>query len=221
MFADGFALQFETVDSRQLQSLGDALRSQKITRSRAGLRHAMRVPAVLELATESALVEFASQALGRQAVPFRATLFDKSQAANWLVVWHQDTALPLQSRKEVPGWGPWSIKDGTTYAHAPATALERVVALRIHLDDSTTENGPLRVIPGSHVYGVLTDDQIEGLVHKSKPVECCCPAGSVVLMKPLILHASSKSHSQKPRRVLHIEYADSLDLGGELKLAIA
>ena len=37
-------------------------------------------------------------------MPFRATLFDKSPQANWLVVWHQDTALPLRRRLDISGW---------------------------------------------------------------------------------------------------------------------
>ena len=75
----------------------------------------------------------ARETLGGEAFPFRATLFDKSPIANWLVVWHQDTALPLQERREAPGWGPWSVKDGVIYAHAPESALSQVLALRLHL----------------------------------------------------------------------------------------
>ena len=71
-------------------------------------------------------------------MPFRATLFDKSPKSNWLVVWHQDTALTICERIDAAGWGPWSTKAGVLYAHAPAAALERVVALRVCLDDSTS-----------------------------------------------------------------------------------
>jgi hypothetical protein len=46
------------------------------------------------------------------------------------VAWHQDTALPLREQRDVAGWGPWSVKDGVNYAHAPAQALERILALR-------------------------------------------------------------------------------------------
>jgi Phytanoyl-CoA dioxygenase (PhyH) len=56
----------------------------------------------------------------------------------------------LKERQEAPGWGPWSIKEGVQYAHAPAKALQRVLALRVHLDDSTSKNGPLRILPGTH-----------------------------------------------------------------------
>ena len=39
-------------------------------------------------------------------------------------------------------------------------------------------------------------------------------------MRPLLVHASSKAESNRRRRVLHIEYADSLDIGAGLELAI-
>jgi hypothetical protein len=108
------------------------------------------------------------------------------------------------------------------YAHAPDWALERVIALRVHLDASTADNGPLRVIPNSHAAGVLSDEVVLKCVSESegRVVECLTPRGGVVAMRPLIVHSSSKLLSADPRRVLHIEYADSLDLGGGIRLAI-
>jgi hypothetical protein len=52
-------------------------------------------------------------------------------------------------------------------------------------------------------------------------VDCLVGAGGVVAMRPLLLHASSKAESDRPRRVIHIEYADSADMGDGLELAIA
>jgi len=181
----------------------------------------MRSPAVAEISGRGPLLEMAREILGRSAFPFRATLFDKSPTANWLVVWHQDTALPLRERRETSGWGPWSVKEGVNYAHAPARALEQVVALRVHLDDSTSENGPLRVLPGTHTLGVLTDEQIHDLSEKVGEVECLVPRGGVLAMRPLIVHASSKSRMEVPRRVLHIEYAASDCVAESLRLAVA
>jgi ectoine hydroxylase-related dioxygenase (phytanoyl-CoA dioxygenase family) len=103
------------------------------------------------------------------------TSFDKSAQSNWLVVWHQDTALPLREQRDVPGWGPWSTKAGIIYAHAPAAALSRIVALRLHLDDSRAANGPLRVLPGTHERGLLTDAEIARLVQELTPVDVSFP----------------------------------------------
>ena len=188
--------------------------------AKAGARHVLSLPFVGTLAEDPRLICLAEQFIGPGAIPFRATLFDKSQAANWLVVWHQDTALPLARRVERVEWGPWSTKAGILYAHAPAWALERVVALRVHLDDSTATNGPLRVLPSTHAAGVLDDAEIDRHARKGCAVDCIAPAGGVVAMRPLAVHASSKSTDTRPRRVLHIEYADSLALAPDVELAV-
>ena len=167
------------------------------------------------------LLSRAQSVLGSAAIPYRATLFDKSPTSNWLVVWHQDTALPLRECHEIPGWGPWSIKDGVNYAHAPASALEQVLALRLHLDNSTVENGPLRVLPGTHTLGVLNDDSLHELSTRITAVDCLVPRGGILAMRPLVVHASSKSRSNVPRRVLHIEYAKSAAIAEGLNLAMA
>jgi hypothetical protein len=152
--SDGFAIIPEVLSECEIADLKSMLDRSELPRSRAGMRHAMRNARVAALARDSRLMAMAQEVLGR-AAPFRATLFDKSPTSNWLVVWHQDTALPLCERREVPGWGPWSIKHGVNCAHAPASALEQVLALRLHLDDSIAENGPLRVLPGTHSLGLF------------------------------------------------------------------
>src|SRR5262245_32376836 len=181
----------------------------------------MPVPAIEAVAKDERMIRIARRALGNGAVPFRATLFDKSARANWPAVWHQDTALPLESRNDSTEWGPWSLKIGILYAQAPAWALSRVLALRVHLDASTSENGPLRVIPGSHLGGVLSDDEILELARAREKVEALVPRGGVLAMRPLLVHSSSKALGGEQRRMLHIEYEADLDLAPGLRLAIA
>ena len=149
------------------------------------------------------------------------TMCNTQGCFSWLVVWHQDTALPLRNKQEVQGWGPWSVKDSVIYAHAPADALSQVMALRVHLDDSTAQNGPLRVLPATHTLGVLTDDEIHQLSTQVSAVDCVVPTGGVLAMRPLIVHASSKSQSESSRRVLHIEYAACELTADGLHLAVA
>jgi hypothetical protein len=48
--------------------------------------------------------------------------------------------------------------------------------------------------------GVLTDEAIEKLAAEIKPVDCLVPAGGIVAMRPLIVHASSKSVIETPMR---------------------
>ncbi len=206
--------------SPEIDALITHVSASDYARSRAGIRHMMHDPAVSELAQDPRLVEITRDILGDKAFPFRATLFDKSPASNWLVVWHQDTALPIRQKYELAGWGPWSLKDGVDYAHAPASALEQILAIRIQLDDSNSDNGPLRVLPGTHDCGVLGDDAIHKLSTEIEPVDCTVLKGGIVLMRPLIVHASSKSATKVNRRVLHIEYTAQSCLDG-LELAIA
>jgi ectoine hydroxylase-related dioxygenase (phytanoyl-CoA dioxygenase family) len=188
---------------------------------KAGARHLMSSQAVSELANDGRLLRLAQEALGGNAVPFRATLFAKSRIANWLIPWHQDTALPLAARVVDQDWVGWSQKVGVCYAHAPSWALSRVVALRVHLDASTAENGPLRVVPGSQRAGVLTDQDVHDYVTGHEQRTCLVPRGGILAMRPLLIHGSSKAQTGASRRVLHIEYADSLDLAAGVRLAVA
>jgi ectoine hydroxylase-related dioxygenase (phytanoyl-CoA dioxygenase family) len=194
----GFAIIPAVLADRDISKLEQAFECAGVARSKAGARHALKHSAIAEVAHDERLLEIARRVLGAGAVPFRATLFDKSPKSNWLVVWHQDTALPLCERHETPDWGPWSVKDGVIYAHAPTAALSQVLALRVHLDDSLADNGPLRVLPGTHKMGVLSDDAIHRLAEEVTSVDCLVTRGGVLAMRPMIVHASSKSRSELP-----------------------
>jgi hypothetical protein len=217
----GFAVADQVFSARECDALTGDLAGGPVARSRAGARHLMSNPGVAAVARDSRLIALASPWLDGTAQPFRATLFEKSSATNWLIPWHQDTALPLESVFDEDGWGPWSEKGHIHYAHAPAWALSRVIALRVHLDPSTTENGPLRVIPRSHLSGVLNDSEVLEYVQRQEPVECPVPKGGILAMRPLLIHSSSKARNNDPRRVLHIEYAEKLELGSRIRLAVA
>lgn len=217
----GYHVHESLFSRREVGTLIRAIGQLSIPRSRAGARHVLGHAPIAALARDPRLTNIAAAWLGKDALAFKATLFDKSPDANWLVAWHQDTALPLASRTTAPGWGPWSRKDGIAYAHAPAGALECVIALRIHLDASTPQNGPLRVLPGTHALGVLSDEQVHEQARRRAAHECCASEGSVVAMRPLLIHASSKSRSAQPRRVLHIEYAATLEIAPGMYLQAA
>ena len=221
---DGFAVIPDVLGRHELSLILRKLEEAHLPHSRAGIRHLMSHADVAALARDRRLLRIACEILGGDAIPFRATLFDKSPDANWLVVWHQDTALPLRERKEAPGWGPWSAKNGITYAHAPAHVLDRIIALRVHFDVSTgpaEQNGGLRVLPGTHKLGVLTDDEVFRWSAEIAAAECFAAQGSVLAMRPLLIHSSSKSQIEAPRRVLHLEYASSMALEDGLELAMA
>ena len=195
ILTDGYFIEPSVLSDLECEALLASLIHPK--RGRAGARHLMRHPAIARLAADGRLLVLARRVLGGRAVPFRATLFEKSAAANWLFAWHQDHALPLTARFDAPGWGPWSEKGGILDAHAPSWALSRVVALRVHLDASTTDNGPLRVIPTSHCLGVLTDAQVLDFAKAHDPTEYVVHRGGVIAMRPLIIHSSSKARARE------------------------
>ncbi len=205
----GFTVIPNVIPPSGLSDVLLAIREMRTDGARAGLRNMLQCPPASRLARDPRLMEIAVRILGADAFPFRATLFDKSPEVNWLVAWHQDRALPIQRRQDKAGWGPWSTKEGVLYAQAPANALEQVVALRLHFDDCLEANGPLRVLPATHRLGVLTGEAIDELASHVSPVECHVETGGVLVMSPLLLHASSKSKASGSRRVLHIEYAAS------------
>jgi ectoine hydroxylase-related dioxygenase (phytanoyl-CoA dioxygenase family) len=219
VFSSGFHIQEGLLSNEECDKLLSHLNS--FANSRAGIRNLMSSDAVNGIAHDSRLKDLAYSLIGSKVIPFKATLFNKTSKANWLVPWHQDTALPIETFVSMTGWSASSIKAGRLFAQAPANALERVIALRIHLDGSTRTNGPLRVIPKSHTLGVLKDDEIAESVQRDEAIECLVGRGGVVAMSPLILHASSKIASDEPRRVLHIEYATSLDTVDGMRLKLS
>ena len=142
--------------------------------------------------------------LPAQAVALQCTYFEKSVDRNWLVPWHQDLSLPVAERVDHPALRGWSVKEGVLQVQPPAALLAQVVAVRLHLDDCGPQDGPLRVLPGSHVAGAQPDP---GPQATDAAVVCTAPRGSALLMRPLLMHASSKASGHSLRRVLHLLFA--------------
>ena len=185
-------------------------------RGRAGSRHALRHDAVRALAASEVVRRIAQAALGARAFAVRATLFDKTPSSNWLVAWHQDTMIPVRVMRDVTGFTAWSRKGDVPYARAPVHVLESMVAVRVDVDGTDGEAGPLRVIPGSHRRGALSSAEIHELQAMTPAIPCHVRAGGALVMRPLLLHASSKASSPRHRRVVHLEFA-AADLPGGLE----
>jgi len=164
------------------------------------------VPAVRWLALSTEIKTLAESVLGGKAFPVRGTLFDKTPGANWKVPWHQDLSISVKTRREVPEFGPWSTKAGVLHVQPPVSVLEKMLAVRIHLDDCGESNAPLRVIPGTHCIGRLSPVQLAA-IDVRPAVTCLVPAGGVLLMHPLLVHSSSASQSPLHRRVIHLDFA--------------
>jgi ectoine hydroxylase-related dioxygenase (phytanoyl-CoA dioxygenase family) len=173
-----------------------------------GIRNAAEKSSIVrDLAAEGPPAYLARSVLGSAARPVKVTVFDKTSAANWKVPWHQDLTIAVCERREAEGFGPWTIKDGVPHVQPPIEILAGMLAVRVHLDDTTAENGALRMIPGSHLRGRLSQEEVSRLRDEVGEVVCIVPEGGALLMRPLILHASSAAGTARHRRVIHIEYA--------------
>lgn len=136
----------------------------------------------------------------------QAIAFDKSAVTNWKVAWHQDLMFPFATPPDAPGYALHSRKDGVAYARPPRAVLETLLAVRLHLDPCGVANGPLRVAPGSHRSGVLKTAAISDCVASHGEHFCLAGTGEVLLMRPLLLHASSQATAPRHRRVIHFVY---------------
>ena len=141
--------------------------------------------------------------LPAEAVAIQAIAFDKTPGTNWKVTWHQDLMFPFDNPVETPGYHLPSVKDGIAYARPPREVLEELLAVRLHLDDCDETNGPLRVATGSHRHGILRSAEIPDVLSRHEEATCLAATGEALLMKPLLLHASSPALEPKHRRVLH------------------
>ena len=211
---DGFAVVPQVLDASTVAALIAAVsRAGEGTGSqRRGSVYALRnlledIPEVAALADSAAVRALVSPVLGPGCFPVRGILFDKTPEANWNVVWHQDLSIAVRERRDVEGFGPWSEKAGVVHIQPPAHILERMLTVRLHLDDCDETNGPLLVLPGSHCGGRLTAPEIQLQRTLTASVPCPVPSGGALLMRPLLLHASSASQSPRHRRVIHLEYA--------------
>jgi len=164
------------------------------------------VPEFAELISSPEIAGLVTSILGTNAFMVRSTLFDKTEGANWGVFWHQDLSIAVAERHEVPGFHAWTRKAGVVCVQPPAEIMSQILAVRLHLDDCTADNGALRVLPGSHTGHRLTANHIESLAARTSEVICEVPAGGAVLMSPLTLHASSPMNRPGHRRVIHLEF---------------
>ncbi|MBK8191318.1 MAG: phytanoyl-CoA dioxygenase family protein [Vampirovibrionales bacterium] len=144
----------------------------------------------------------------------RAILFDKTPQSNWKVPWHQDLTINVRHRRECAGFENWRIRSWGASVQPPVEILRRMLTLRIHLDAADADNGALRLIPGSHRAGRLSDEQTRAVIAETAPVLCVAQRGDILAMRPLVLHASASGGSPHHRRILHLEFSPDALPGG-------
>jgi ectoine hydroxylase-related dioxygenase (phytanoyl-CoA dioxygenase family) len=201
MEQDGFAVVPACLDEAEVERL-----CVHFDDARYPQRNLLSVPSIQRLARSKPVRELMDTVLGSKCFAVRGMFFNKSESSNWKVAWHQDLTIAVRERGDVDGFGPWTTKAGVLHVQPPMDVMRGMLAIRLHLDESGPDNGPLRVIAGSHKGGRLSPKQVATL-EKKNSVTCTVPRGGALLMRPLLLHASSKCVVPKPRRVIHLEFA--------------
>ncbi|MBC7796131.1 MAG: phytanoyl-CoA dioxygenase family protein [Pyrinomonadaceae bacterium] len=173
-----------------------------------GVRNLLNIaPFVRDFADSEAVRNLIEPIAGEKARVVRAIFFDKTREANWKVPFHQDLTITVKEQKAVEGFTSWTVKADVSHVQPPASVLENIVALRVHLDETDETNGALRVIVGSHNFGRLNVEQIQNLKVSGETVTCNVGKGGAMLMRPLLLHSSSAAMEASHRRVLHFEFS--------------
>src|SRR5262245_5631774 len=212
-FAEDGAERFRNAMSEQeiaaLESAADGLLG-----GRPGARIAEGELARELLGIKSSLGRIAAAVLGTEAKCVRAVLFDKNAATNWAVGWHQDRTIVVRERRDVPGFGPWTVKDGLVQVEPPFAVTAGMINLRAHIDDCDADHAPLLIAPGSHRLGRIPVRDIDDVVSKLGQRTCLASRGDVWLYSTAILHASEVAKNPRRRRVLQVDYSCSALEGG-------
>lgn len=188
------------------EDLLEKLRSGIFQTGRAGTRCLLDHPLVRETAIKVRDHLSGLGLLKKESVAIHAIAFDKTPETNWKVAWHQDLMFPFARKVSAPGYTLACEKDGTPFARPPASVLADLIAVRLSLDACGLENGPLRVSPTTHKQGIIPAGQVMDYVSRSGEITCTNQTGDLLLMRPLLLHASSQATSPDHRRVLHFVY---------------
>ncbi len=215
---DGYAIVRNVVDAGVVQDLCAAIERARSSDNPAAVSNANGVygfrnlvdvvPEVSQLCELPSMKQILAELFESPAFPVRATLFDKTQGANWGVFWHQDLSIAVKHRIETKGFESWTRKAGVDCVQPPVEIMERIRSIRIHLDDCGADQGALRVLPSTHRMNRLTDRETRAQQSARQEEVCDVRAGDAVIMSPLLLHASSPMSSGTRRRVIHLEFAD-------------
>lgn len=164
------------------------------------------VPEATKLVFNDNLKKVIKQLFGDNYFVVKSIYFDKPETSNWYVSYHQDLTISVDKKAELENFGPWTTKQNQFAVQPPIDILENIYTVRVHLDDTNENNGALRVIPKSHSKKIYRPETIDWT--KEAETTCSVKKGGIMIMKPLILHSSSRTTNNKKRRVIHIEFSN-------------
>lgn len=182
-------------------------RAEPVLAGQSGVRIFGGDVAAAILAPDSVVLRIATEILGASAQPVRAILFDKSEDTNWSTGWHQDRTIAVKERREVEGYGPWSIKGSVAHVEPPFDILRGMITMRAHLDDCDADNAPLLVAPGSHRLGRVPIAEVDDAASRLGTFRCLARAGDIWVHATPIIHASDRAGRPRRRRVLQVDFS--------------
>jgi len=184
-----------------------------------GIRNLIDVwPPALTVAQDAVLGAVLGSVLGRGFGLVRSIFFDKPPGRTWSLPWQRDLTIAVREVKHADGEFPRpTVKAGIPHVEAPLWLLRAMLTVRVALDDVGDDNGPLLVIPGSHMDNPDHMHSREDLATQAHPVHM--RAGDALFIRPLVLHRSgpSKASTGRHRRTLHFEFAVALALPSGLE----
>jgi len=142
------------------------------------------------------------------ARPVRVVGFNKSEAANWVLPWHQDRVIAVDARENVAGFGNWTSKSGVWHCEPPIEILQPMLFVRLHLDDASEANGAMRIAVGSHRAGFVAAADAACIAERCPEEVATARRGDILVLKMLTLHRSRPSQSPAGRRTLRIDFAN-------------
>ena len=164
------------------------------------------IPETLNLIFNQNLREIIKLNFGENYFITKSIYFDKPEKSNWFVAYHQDLTISVNKKVEIQNFENWTTKQNQFAVQPPKEILEQNFTIRIHIDKTTKENGALKVLNKSHRKGIIRTENIE-LENETETI-CEVEKGGIMIMKPLIFHASNKTTNNERRRVIHIEFSN-------------
>lgn len=181
----------------------------RITNDLFAIRQFLKeLPGVFPFVFNQKLKNLIAQLFGDDYFIAKSIYFDKPGDSNWFVGYHQDLTISVDKKVETKDFGPWTVKHNQFAVQPPLNILKENFTVRVHLDDTNSANGALKVVPSSHLKDIYRPETINWNIETE--TVCEVPAGGVMLMSPLLLHASSRTINNKKRRVIHIEFAKAI-----------
>lgn len=212
---------YSPVEIEKIIRLIDQVDSSKDTFRKSADLFAIRqflkeVPETRDLIFNDNLNTIIKTLYGEDFFAVKSIYFDKPESSNWYVAYHQDLTISVDKKMPLEDFGPWTIKQNQFAVQPPLEILQDLFTIRIHLDDTTHENGALKVIPKSHLKDIYRPETIDW-THETEEI-CEVKSGGIMIMKPLLLHGSNRTTNNKKRRIIHIEFS-SKELPAEVHWA--